>query len=157
MYEQIIDKRPVEFLEKMGYSKVKPFHYDQSSSCPWNPITASVEENTNAYATFANNGKFIDSYMIERIEDMEGNIVFQHETEPVEVFSPQTAYIITDMLRDVLTNRRGTAQIMKQNLNFNIDLAAKTGTSDDFGDAWLVGYNPNVSLGVWIGYKYRTS
>ena len=46
---------------------------------------------------------------------------------------------------------------MKQNLNFNIDLAAKTGTSDDFGDAWLVGYNPNVTLGVWIGYKYRTS
>ena len=40
--------------------------------------------------------------MIERIEDMDGNIVFQHEIEPVEVFSPQTAYIITDMLRDVL-------------------------------------------------------
>ncbi len=93
----------------------------------------------------ANNGQFIDSYMIERIEDMEGNVVFQHETEPVEVFSPQTAYIITDMLRDVLQTEEETAQIMKQNLNFNIDLAAKTGTSDDFGDAWLVGYNPNVT------------
>ena len=116
----------------------------------------TVEENTNAFATFANDGKFIDAYMIERIEDMDGNIVFQHEAEPVEVFSPQTAYIITDMLRDVLTNRRGTAQIMKKNLNFNIDLAAKTGTSQGFGDAWLVGYNPNISLGVWIGYKYRT-
>ena len=154
LYEQIIDKRPLEFLEKMGFSKIKPVHYGHLAVA-LGTISASVEETTNAYATLANNGQFIDSYMIERIEDMEGNVVFQHETEPVEVFSPQTAYIITDMLRDVLTNRRGTAQIMKQNLNFNIDLAAKTGTSDDFGDAWLVGYNPNVTLGVWIGYKYR--
>ncbi|WP_249336625.1 transglycosylase domain-containing protein [Sporosarcina sp. Marseille-Q4063] len=154
LYEQIIDKRPLEFLEKMGYSKVTPLHYAYLSSA-LGPINATVEENVGAFATLANNGQFIEPYIIERIEDMDGNIVFQHETEPVDVFSPQTAYIITDMLRDVLTNRRGTAQIMKQNLNFNLDLAAKTGTSDDFGDAWLVGYNPNITLGVWIGYKYR--
>ena len=43
--------------------------------------------------------------MIDKIEDMEGNIIFQHEAEPVDVFSPQTAYIITDMLRDVLIKR----------------------------------------------------
>ena len=62
----------------------------------------SVEENTNAFATFANGGKFIDAYIVERIEDMDGNIVFEHKAEPVDVFSPETSYIITDMLRDVL-------------------------------------------------------
>ena len=152
LYEQIIDQNPGQFLTKMGFKNTAAGGIADALGT----VDTTVEENTNAFATFANNGKFIDAYMIERIEDMEGNIIFQHEQEPVEVFSPQTAYIITDMLRDVLTNRRGTAQVMKQNLNFNIDLAAKTGTTQDYGDAWLVGYNPNISLGVWIGYKYRT-
>ena len=53
-------------------------------------------------------------------------------------------------------NQAEQAHIRKQNLNFNTDLAAKSGTTQDYGDAWLVGYNPNVSLGVWLGYKERT-
>src|SRR5699024_11011847 len=114
----------------------------------------SVEENTNAFSTFANGGQFIESFMIDKIEDMDGNIIFEHKVEPVDVFSPETSYMISDMMRDVTT--QGTAKIMKQNLNFGIDLAAKTGTTNDYVDAWLVGYNPNVSLGVWLGYKDNT-
>ena len=115
----------------------------------------SVEENTNAFATFANGGKFIQTYMIERIEDMAGNVVYEHEIEPVDVFSPETAYIITDMLRDVL-KPGGTGQQVPRYMDFNTDLAVKTGTTNRYADSWLVGYNPNVSLGLWFGYYDQT-
>ena len=153
LYAQIMDKNPSEFLTKMGFTNTA----EGGPADALGTVDTTVEQNTNAFATFANGGKFIKSHMIDRIEDMDGNIVFQHKIEPVDVFSPQTAYIITDMLRDVLTNHRGTAQIMRRNLNFNIDLAAKTGTTDDFGDVWLVGYNQDISLGVWLGYKSRNT
>src|SRR6185312_10086566 len=140
----------------MGISKLVPGDYvNYSTSYGGMDIGMSVEENTNAFATFANGGKFIDAYIIERIEDMEGNLIYEHKAEPVDVFSPETSYIISDMLRDVL-KPGGTGTLIPQNLNFNMDLAAKTGTTQGYGDAWLVGYNPNVSLGVWLGYKDRT-
>ena len=152
LYKEIIDRRPAEFLKKMGFSKLHAEDYtNYATSYGGMKIGTSVEENTNAYGTFANGGKFVDGYMIERIEDMEGNLIYEHKVEPVEVFSPETAYIISDMLRDV--TEYGTATTMKRNLNFNIDIAAKTGTTNEYKDAWLVGYNPNISLGLWIGYS----
>ena len=155
LYRDIIDRNPAQFLDKMGFSRLSESDYENFAlSLGAMTHGASVEENTNAFATFANGGQFIDAYMIDKIEDVDGNIIYQHEVEPVEVFSPQTSYIISDMLRDV--TKYGTATRMKSNLNFGVDLAAKTGTTNNYGDAWLVGYNPNVSLGVWIGYRDNT-
>lgn len=152
LYRDILDRRPAEFVEKMGFSRLHENDYTNPSfSIGAMEYGTSVEENTNAFATFANGGQFIDAYMIEKIEDMEGNIIYQHEVEPVEVFSPQTSYIVSDMLRDVA--KKGTATKMKGSLKFGMDIAAKTGTTDNFADVWLVGYNPNVSLGVWLGYR----
>src|SRR5690606_8710217 len=100
-----------------------------------------------------NNGQFIDAYMIERIVDLDGNVIYEHEVEPVEVYSPETSYIVTDMMRDVLT--AGTGTRARSALKFGSDFAGKTGTSQNFHDVWFVGYNPNVSLGVWMGYDKR--
>ncbi|MGN7478049.1 transglycosylase domain-containing protein [Solibacillus silvestris] len=157
LYDSILDRRPAAYLEKMGFSKLTEGDYVHLSTAIGG-IThgATVEENTNAYTTFANGGQFIDAYMIERIEDLDGNIVYEHEVEPVEVFAPETAYMMTDMLRDVL-KQGGTATLAKSQLKFSSDFAAKTGTTQDHKDVWLVGYNPNISFGVWLGYdKPRT-
>ncbi|WP_318614192.1 transglycosylase domain-containing protein [Sporosarcina sp. YIM B06819] len=155
LYRDIIDQKPAEFLKKMGISKLTPGDYvNYSTSYGGMDIGMSVEENTNAFATFANGGQFIDAYIIEKIEDMDGKIVYEHIVEPVDVFSPETSYIITDMLRDVLKTG-GTGAQVPRHMNFSTDLAVKTGTTQGYGDAWLVGYNPNVSLGVWLGYKER--
>lgn len=152
LYRDILDRNPAEYLDKMGFTRMHEEDYTNLAlSIGAMKNGTSVEENTNAFATFANGGQFIESYMVEKIEDMDGNLIYQHEIEPVDVFSPQTSYIVSDMMRDV--TKIGTATTMKQNLNFGIDIAAKTGTTNDYADAWLVGYNPNVSLGVWIGYK----
>lgn len=151
LYDSIRDRKPITFLEKMGFSKLVPGDGENlATAIGALAYGATVEENTNAFATFANGGKFIDAYMIEKIEDMNGNILYQHEVEPVEVYSPETSYIVTDMLRDVM--KYGTGTRAKSTLKFSSDFAAKTGTSQQFKDVWLVGYNPNISLGVWLGY-----
>ncbi|WP_445678096.1 transglycosylase domain-containing protein [Psychrobacillus sp. FSL H8-0484] len=151
LYDLIMDRKPTDFLYKMGFEHINENEYaNHALSIGGMDNGASVEENTNAYGTFANNGQFIDAYMIEKIEDVEGNIIYQHEVEPVEVFSPETAYIMTDILRDVLTE--GTAKLANSRLKFQSDFAAKTGTTQNHNDSWLIGYNPNVSLGVWLGY-----
>lgn len=152
LYHSILDRRPATFLEKMGFSKLtEGDHVNLSTSIGGITHGATVEENTNAYSTFANNGKFIDAYMIERIEDLDGKVIFEEKTEPVDVFSEETAYMMTDMLRDVLKTG-GTASKAKGLLQFSSDFAAKTGTTQDHKDVWLVGYNPSISLGVWLGY-----
>lgn len=152
LYKEILDQRPAEFLEKMNFSKLTPGDYvNPSASYGGMSIGVSVEENTNGYATLANGGQYVQTYMIDRIEDMSGNIIYQHKVEPVEVYSPETAYIVTDMLKDVL-KPRGTGQQVPKYMNFNTDLAVKTGTTQGYGDAWLVGYNPNITLGLWFGY-----
>lgn len=152
LYDSILDRRPATYLDKMGFSKLTEGDYVHLSTAIGG-IThgATVEENTNAYTTFANEGKFIDAYMIERIEDLDGNVIFEHKVEPVEVFSPETAYMMTDMLRGVL-QQGGTATLAKSQLKFSSDFAAKSGTTQDHKDVWLVGYNPNISIGVWLGY-----
>jgi len=156
LYYDILNRRPAEFLAKMGFSDLQPEDYTNlSTGIGALEIGTTVEENTNAYATFANGGQFVDAYMIEKIEDQDGNLIYQHEAEPVQVFSPETSYIVTDMLRDVLS--KGTGTVAKNTLKFNSDFAAKTGTSQNTNDVWLVGYNPNISLGVWMGYDKQRS
>lgn len=150
-YVDILPQNPIKFLEKMGISSLTPADYsNRSAAIGGIEYGVTVEENTNAYSTFANNGKFIDAYMIEKIEDKNGNVIYQHEVKPVEVFSPQTAYLTLDMMRDVMN--RGTAAAVNSRLKFNSDWAGKTGTAQDFKDSWLVATNPNVTFGVWTGY-----
>lgn len=150
-YADILNKRPAEYLVKMGFTSLTEDDYtNRSTALGGLTKGVTVEENVNAYGTFANNGQFIDAYMIEKIVDKEGNIVYEHEVKPVDVFSPQTAYLTYDMLRDVI--RSGTAASLNSRLKFSSDWAGKTGTGQDYKDAWFVATNPNVSFGTWIGY-----
>lgn len=156
LYSSMMNQKPGQFLEKMNITNISQEEYNQLPTAIGgihNGIT--VEQNTNAYATFANGGQFIESYMIDKIVDLDGNIIYQHKVEPVEVFSEETAYIITDMMRDVLSS--GTGTHAKSLLKFGGDFAAKTGTTNDYKDVWFVGYNPNVTLGVWMGYDKQRS
>lgn len=156
LYDSILEQRPATFLEKMGFSRLTDGDYvNLSTTIGGLTYGATVEENTNAYTTFANEGKFVDAYMIERIEDLDGNLVYEHKVEPVDVFSAGTAYMMTDMLRDVYTE--GTATHAKSMTKFSSDFAVKTGTTQQHKDVWLVGYNPNVTLGVWLGYDQPRS
>jgi penicillin-binding protein len=91
--------------------------------------------------------------MIDKITDSSGKVIYQHKAAPVRVFSKQTNYLMQDMMRDVFTY--GTGASLRGMLQFNSDLIGKTGTSQDWRDGWLVASNPNITMGVWIGYAHN--
>lgn len=143
--------RPHEYLLKMG---LNPKRFGPSADIPamiLGPEYLTVEENVRAFATFANGGVYRGSYMIEKILDKDGNVIYEHEPVEEQVFTPQTAYLITDMMRDVIRSGTGTyaRSILK---NPNVDWAGKTGTTQYWADALFVAYNPNVTIGTWYGY-----
>ncbi|WP_242009792.1 transglycosylase domain-containing protein, partial [Halalkalibacter nanhaiisediminis] len=139
-----------ETLLNLGF-ELGPGEPYESAALGATENNVTVEQNTNAYATFANGGKYVESYLIERIETANGEIIYEHQPKETEVFSPQTAYLTIDMLRDVL-RPGGTASSLPGRLSFYADWAGKTGTTSGVRDSWFVGTNPNVTLGVWIGY-----
>lgn len=114
----------------------------------------TITELTAAYSAFANNGVYNEPHIIDRIEDANGNVLYQTENdiEPVRVWDEATNYLLVDMLRDVTHSGIGTAREVPNNLQFDIDLLSKTGTSNEYKDIWFVGATPRISLGTWIGY-----
>ncbi|WP_276913806.1 transglycosylase domain-containing protein [Aneurinibacillus aneurinilyticus] len=149
-------RKSLAYVKKMGVSTIEDNDYYLPTALGGFTRGISVEEITNAYATFANSGNFIDAYLIERIDNSEGETIYQHQVKPTPVFSPQTAWMMTDMMRDVVTG--GTARKVAR-YTMGRDVAGKTGTTQEDGDKWFVGYTPDISLGVWVGYdkKYKLS
>ena len=144
---------PGEYLPKMGIgtdSIAEDEYKNIALAIGGTEGGASVLEQTTAFSTLANNGTHTENYMIESIEDSAGEVLYQHETKSNPVFTPQTAYLTIDMLRDVLN--AGTATDVKGQLNFSADLAGKTGTSENQKDIWFIASTPKVTLSSWIGY-----
>jgi penicillin-binding protein 1B len=152
-YANIYDRNPFnEFLMKMDFARLGRVDNNLSLALGATTQGVTVEENVNAYSTFANGGKFVDAYMIQKITDKDGNVVFEHKSEAVDVYSPQTAYLTIDMMRDTLDHSLGTGRYAKRFLNFSSDWAGKSGTSQDYKDHWFVASNPSITFGTWFGY-----
>jgi len=105
-----------------------------------------------AFATLANQGVRQKPISVLRVELHDGTIV--HEAQPggPEVVDAQTAFIMVDMLSDVLDNIRGTGHASRWKYNFRRPAAGKTGTTNDFRDAWFIGFTPQIAAGVWVGF-----
>ena len=140
-----------EYLKKMGIKGITEDEYQNIALSIGGTRTGpTVLEQTSAFSTLANGGEHHDAYLIEKIEDSRGNIVYQHEDKKERVFSEATSYLTTNMLQDIANSTQ--FYNMKGNMGFSSDLAGKTGTSENEIDNWFVAYTPTVTLGSWIGY-----
>jgi penicillin-binding protein 1A len=112
-------------------------------------------ELVTAYTVFPNGGIKITPRLIKRIEDRYGNILEDNSSVPKEeVLSAQTAYIMTSMLQSVADY--GTGRSMRWR-GFTRPAGGKTGTSDNFCDNWFMGFTPQVTTGVWVGFDEKIS
>ena len=123
---------------------------------------------TTAYCSFINGGKLIEPIFVDRIQDSEGNTIYNSEKRVCkkcneisflgeeipkitdnfpQIFSAETAYQVTSMLEGAI--QRGTGRKLK---DLNLDLAGKTGTTDENNDAWFVGFTSNLVVGVYVGF-----
>ncbi len=104
---------------------------------------------TAAYAAFADGGIVHEPIFIKRVEDQDGNTLFQNDAHPRRAVSATTAFLMATMLADVVD--AGTANRARA-LGFSLPAAGKTGTTNDFVDAWFVGFTPSLVAGVWVGF-----
>src|SRR5512141_227696 len=106
-------------------------------------------EMVSAYSTFPDKGVRFTPYFITRIEDKDGNVLEETRVESQEVLSPQTAYMMTYLMRGVVEGEGGTAGAASV---LGWPLAGKTGTTDKYSDAWFIGFSPDLCAGVWVGH-----
>jgi penicillin-binding protein 1A len=109
----------------------------------------TLQQMTAAYATFANGGQLPKPFLIRRVEDREGEVLYTATPQLTQAFSPTTAFLMASMLTDVVnagTGYRARAE------GFALPAAGKTGTTNDYVDAWFVGFTPSLVAGVWVGF-----
>jgi len=99
-----------------------------------------------AYATFAAKGRYAEPYAIARIKDDRGKVVYRHEVESRQVFTPEQVGVINNPLQAVVQRGTGRAGAIGR------PVAGKTGTTQDNVDAWFIGYTPQLATGVWVGH-----
>ncbi|NNF05562.1 MAG: PBP1A family penicillin-binding protein [Candidatus Eisenbacteria bacterium] len=109
----------------------------------------TLQELAYAYAVFANGGVRVEPYFIRRIEDRQGNILLENSTTRSEVLDPVSVGLLNNMMTSVMDEGTGFAA---RRSGFTKPAAGKSGTTDEYGDAWFLGFTPNVVAGVWVGY-----
>ncbi len=132
--------------EKMGISSQLP----RNPSLALGTASLSLLEIIRAYACFANGGHRVEPYLISRIENTRGEVIYQKETiAPQRVLDKRTAELMNAMLQKVVDE--GTARALRSRFGLPNALAGKTGTAQNYSDGWFVGYNPQLVMGVWVG------
>ena len=104
---------------------------------------------TAAYAAFANGGMVQAPMLVRRVETTQGEVLYTAKQEPQQAVSEQTAFLMSNMLADVINAGTGAAA---RSVGFRLPAAGKTGTTNDYHDAWFVGFTPKLAAGVWVGY-----
>jgi len=154
--EKGVDVR--SYMEKMGYEIPE---YGIESLPMGGGIEVTVAQHTNGYQTLANNGTYHKKYMISKIEKTSGEVLYEHQAKPIQVYSKATATIMQSLLREVLSSRVTTSfQTDLASINSSLagaDWIGKTGTSNEEGDMWLMVSTPRLTLGGWVGHDDNSS
>lgn len=140
-------KEVVAYAHRMGIkSELPPYESLALGTGEVSPL-----EITAAFGVFANEGVYVEPNAILRIEDRDGNVIEESTPDRREVLSKETAYIMTTMLEGVVDGGTGS----RVRTYFHLPAAGKTGTTQDYSDAWFIGYTPSLVAGVWVGFDDR--
>lgn len=112
-------------------------------------------EITSAYGCMVNQGIMVAPHSIERIEDRHGRVLYEHQPVSREVLDETSAWYMVDLLRAVIDH--GTGYPARGKYDFTAPAGGKTGTTDDYTDAWFVGFIPRLACGVWVGFDEKRS
>ncbi len=142
---------PPEQVAKYAHRMGIQSHLDPYPSIALGTSDVTPLEMTSAYCTLDNNGVHVDPIALLKIEDRFGILIDKFVPQITEAISPQTASIVVNMMQDVVNYGTG-AGVRRY---FQYPAAGKTGTTQDFSDAWFVGFTPQICAGVWVGFDDR--
>ena len=139
-------KNVLDYARRFGFEEDFP---------PYLPIAlgagdATLLDITSAYTTFPNQGVRMTPFDVLTVKDRNGNLLEENRAEPSDVIRADTAFVMTNMLRGVLSARGTGARAASMASAW--PLAGKTGTVDENTDAWFVGFDPDITVGVWLGF-----
>ena len=130
------------YAKKFGFSTdFRPF-----LSMALGAQEVTLIELTSAFSAFPNHGIRMDPFLARAITDREGTLLEERRPQPKDAIRADTAYVLTNLMQGVVQHGTGAAA-----LSLQWPLAGKTGTVDDYTDAWFVGFDPNITVGVWVG------
>ena len=146
MMDQLGPKQVIMFARRLGLESPIP---------PYLPVAlgaaeATVMEMTSAYAVFPNQGVRMKPYAIQKVTDRAGNVLEENRPEPKDAIRADTAYVMTNLLRGVVL--RGTGAKANE---LNWPVGGKTGTTNDYTDAWFIGFDPDITIAVWLGMDQK--
>jgi penicillin-binding protein 1A len=146
MMDTLGPKQVIAYARRFGLTAPLP---------PYLPIAIgagdeTLTEMTAAYSVFPNQGVLMKPYSILRVTDREGNLLEENHPEPQDAIRADTAFVMTNMMRGVVTSGTATKAAA-----LNWPIAGKTGTTEDYGDAWFIGFDPDLTVGVWVGYDQK--
>ena len=146
LMDQLGPRQVIAFARRLGIQSPLP---------PYLPVAlgaaeATLQEMTSAFAVFPNQGVHMQTYSVLKVTDREGNVLEENRPEPKDAIRADTAYVVTNLLRGVV--QRGTAA---RAASLNWPIGGKTGTTDDYTDAWFVGFDPDITIGVWVGMDQK--
>jgi penicillin-binding protein 1A len=145
--DRVSIKAVIEYTRRFGITSALP---------PYLPLALgaadiTLYEQTAAFTTFPNDGVRVTPRYIRKVTDYDGRVLEENYPEVKDVVSSRTARVMTSMLREVV--QHGTAARAGSELKY--PLGGKTGTTNDFTDAWFVGFSPSLTCGVWIGFDEK--
>jgi len=157
-FERSLNVPTVRLTERVGVSRVaktaKRFGFDgEMDAIPALPLgvnEVTMRELTAAYTVFPNLGERVEPFLVRRVTDRRGKNVFERKVEPKRVADADATYVVHTLLRGVV--KRGTARRLRE---YGLGYAAgKTGTTNDYRDAWFVGYTSDMVTTVWLGFDH---
>ncbi|MEM9445712.1 MAG: transglycosylase domain-containing protein [Verrucomicrobiota bacterium] len=131
-------------MNQLTETEVPPFQSSFLGACEITPFNM-----VSAYTVFPNYGRLIEPYIIERIEDANGRVIYEHQDQRKQVLSPQVSFQVNHLMQEVVN--RGTGAAIKSKFKVEGQLGGKTGTTNDYRDCWFVGFSSSITAGVWVG------
>ncbi|MDR3749292.1 MAG: PBP1A family penicillin-binding protein [Acidobacteriota bacterium] len=139
-------KTVIDYARKFGITSPLPMYLPVALGA----ADITLVEQTSAFTTFPNDGVRVVPRMIRKVTDYDGRVLEENYPEVRDVVSARTARIMVSMLREVVQHGTGAAAS-----KLNHPLGGKTGTTNDFTDAWFVGFSPSITCGVWVGFDEK--
>ncbi|HEX8576148.1 MAG TPA: transglycosylase domain-containing protein [Flavobacterium sp.] len=164
LIDQTGPKAVVDLTHKLGVKSEIP----EQPSIALGAVEITVEDMVGAYSTFANKGVYIKPQVISKIEDKNGNVIYQPIPDPKDVLDQDIAYAVIKLLQGVTESGSGSRLRTQGGGNgynrvtgypyvFRNPIAGKTGTTQNQSDGWFVGMVPNLATGVWVGNEDRSA
>jgi penicillin-binding protein 1A len=154
--ERSLNIASVRLLNYAGYDRTIRLARDFGISAELKPFPSlalgafevTLLEMTSAYSVFPNGGLHVSPRLVRRVRDPKGNVIYDPRPRLSEVISPEAAFQMTHLLRGVVQHGTG-----RKARSLGRPVGGKTGTTDEYSDAWFVGFTPTMAVGVWVGYE----